>query len=221
MRKEPFDIYVAVERIREAVKPYPKAAMFELAEKGFGGVFHQLVACMLSIRTKDETSLPAALAMFERAPTAREIADLPFEELDAIIRACAFHDGKAKQIQEIARVTAEKYGGELPADFEVLTSFNGVGPKCANLALGVSAGHSRIAVDVHVHRICNRWGYISAPTPEATMEALENVLPKEYWIEINALLVPFGKNICTGIAPHCSICPLLNMCQQIGVTKAR
>lgn len=208
-------------RIREAVRDYPKAAMFELAEMGFGSVFHQLVACMLSIRTKDETAMPAALAMFKRAPTAKDLAEIPLEELDEIVGKCAFHLAKAGQIKEIAQVTVDRFGGELPGDFDILTSFRGVGPKCANLALGVACGIGVIAVDVHVHRICNRWGYVSTPSPEATMEALYKVLPKEYWIEINALLVPFGKNICTSISPWCSRCPLVDMCERVGVTSTR
>lgn len=221
MQKTPFDIDVAMDRIREAMRPYPKAAMFELAEKGFGSTFHQLVACILSIRTKDETSLPAALALYERAPTAGEIARLPLGELDALIRLCAFHEAKAAQIREIATAADERHGGDLPCDFEVLTAFRGVGPKCANLALGIACGRQGIAVDVHVHRITNRWGYVDEPTPEETMEGLYRVLPEKYWIEINALLVPLGKHVCTGIKPKCSICPVRDMCRQVGVTAHR
>lgn len=221
MRKAPIDIDLMVQRIREAVRPYPKAAMFELQERGFGTPFQQLVACMLSIRTKDEVSLPAALALFERAPTAHEVAKLKLEEIDPLIRLCAFHEAKALQILEIARTANEKYGGDLPCDFGVLTSFRGVGPKCANLALGVACGEGGIAVDVHVDRITNRWGYVATTNPEATMAALEAKLPKPYWIEINALLVPFGKHICTARRPNCTTCPVRDMCRQVGVTEHR
>ncbi|CAA9299609.1 MAG: Endonuclease III [uncultured Gemmatimonadaceae bacterium] len=100
-------------------------------------------------------------------------------------------------------------------------SFKGVGPKCANLALGVATGTAGIAVDVHVHRVTNRWGYVAARTPEATMAALERVLPRRYWVEINRLLVPFGKHVCTGARPKCSTCPVLEYCRQVGVTEHR
>jgi endonuclease-3 len=112
-----------------------------------------------------------------------------------------------------------EFGGELPADADVLTSFRGVGPKCANLALGVATGKAGIAVDVHVHRVTNRWGLVAAPTPERTMLALEEVLPRRYWVEINRLLVPFGKHVCTGSLPKCSRCPVLEYCRQVGVTR--
>jgi endonuclease-3 len=102
-----------------------------------------------------------------------------------------------------------------------LLSFQGVGPKCANLTLGIACNLPLIGVDIHVHRVTNRWGYVQAPTPEKTMVALQEKLPQPYWIEINALLVPFGKHICTGVAPKCSTCPLLEMCQQVGVTSRR
>ena len=90
-----------------------------------------------------------------------------------------------------------------------------------NLVMGIACGEARIGVDVHVHRVTNRWGYVGAPTPERTMEALMGKLPEEYWVEINRLLVPFGKHVCTGRAPKCSTCPVLDMCRQVGVTTHR
>lgn len=218
---EPFDIDVALERVAEAVAPYPKAAMFDLAERGYGTPFQQLVACVISIRTRDEQSLPISMRLFEAAPTAAEIAALSFEQIEALIAPSTFHERKARQIHAIARRTAEEYGGELPCDEEVMRSFAGVGPKCAHLALGVACGEPFISVDIHVHRVVNRWGYVQTATPEQTMLALEAKLPKRYWVTINALLVPFGKHICTGVAPRCSTCPLLTMCPRIGVTSHR
>jgi endonuclease-3 len=103
----------------------------------------------------------------------------------------------------------------------VLTSFHGVGPKCAHLAVGIACGEKLIGVDIHVHRVTNRWGYVRAKTPEKTMTALHDKLPRRYRVEINALLVPFGKHVCTGTSPKCSTCPLLEMCQQVGVTRHR
>jgi endonuclease-3 len=219
--KKPFDIEVVLKRIRRAVKDFPDAAMFALREEGFGTLFQQLVACIVSIRTTDEVSLPTALALLKRAPTPARMARLGVEEIDALIHASSFHGPKARQIHALAVRTAEEFGGELPADAEVLQSFAGVGPKCAHLALGVAAGLPRISVDVHVWRVVNRWGYVVGRTPEATLRALEEVLPKRWWIEINRLLVPFGKHICTGVRPRCSICPVLEYCRQVGVTEHR
>lgn len=219
--KHAFDIDRAMTEVREAVRPFPKAAMFELAERGYATPFQQLVACILSIRTYDEVSLPAALHLFEKAPSPEAIANLAVEEIDERIRTVSFHEGKAPQIKAIAESVVRDHGGELPCSFEVLTAFKGVGPKCANLALGIACREPRISVDIHVHRVTNRWGYVSTPTPEATLAALEMVLPKEYWVEINALLVPFGKHICAGKLPKCSTCPLRDMCPQIGVTSHR
>ena len=222
-RKRAFDIEAALKGIREELSQSERAdaAMFELAEDGYRSVFEQLVACMLSIRTLDQVSLPTAKRLFARARTPKAIAALSVREIDALIRASSFHEAKARQIQEIAKVTATQYGGVLPCDAKVLMSFKGVGPKCANLALGIACGQSRISVDIHVWRVTNRWGYVAAPTPEATMRALERKLPKPYWVEINRLLVPFGKHVCTGRLPKCSTCPVLDMCRQVGVTEHR
>ncbi len=209
-------------RLRAATRAFKKAAMFELADRGYDSVFHVLVGCIISIRTFDEVSLPTSLKLFEAAPTPRDIAELSIKQIDELIHACSFHEPKAKQIRAIARGTVENFDGKLPCDFEALTSFHGVGPKCANLALGIACGKSRgISVDIHVHRVTNRWGLVHAPTPEKTMAALMDVLPEEYWVETNALLVPFGKHVCTGTRPKCSTCPLLSFCRQVGVTNPR
>lgn len=218
MPKNPFEIHEAFRRLREVTEGMPKAEMFALRDAGYTGVFEQLIACILSIRTRDETSGPAALRLFALGRHPADFAKVDPAEIEKTIYPVAFAAGKAVQIKEIARRTADEYGDDLPADFDVLTSFNGVGPKCANLALGVASDIPAIAVDVHVHRITNRWGYVDAPTPEATMVALEAKLPREYWIEINERLVPFGKKICSGRNPKCPTCPLLDMCAQIGVS---
>ena len=109
----------------------------------------------------------------------------------------------------------------MPCDLDALLALHGVGPKCANLALGIACNLPLIGVDIHVHRVTNRWGYVDAKTPEKTIEQLHEKLPKHFRVEINALLVPFGKHVCTGTSPKCSTCPLLDMCQQVGVTKHR
>ena len=190
-------------------------------ERGWTTPFQQLVACIISIRTTDEVMLPTAIELFAHASTPAEVARLSVDEIDALIRTCAFHYGKAGQIREIAERLVAGHGGELPCDEALMLSFRGVGPKCTNLVMGVACGEPRIGVDIHVHRVTNRWGYVAAPTPEATMAQLQDTLPKRYWIEINRLLVPFGKHVCTGRLPRCSTCPVLPWCRQVGVDKHR
>jgi endonuclease-3 len=219
--KIPFDVDVALERIEAAIADYPKAALFELAADGHNSAFEQLVACIISIRTYDEVMLPVARRLFAAAPTAEAMAQLIPAAIDELIRESTFHEAKAQQIQEIARRVVEEYDGVLPCDEKVLLSLRGVGPKCAHLVLGIACKQPFIGVDIHVHRVTNRWGYVAAKTPEKTMHALEGKLPREHWVEINRLLVPFGKRICTGNLPKCSTCPVLEMCRQVGVEKHR
>lgn len=220
-QKQPFDIAEVFHRIRAAVQPFAKAALFELADEGFTSPFEQLVACIISIRTRDEVTLPTAHRLFAQARTPQEINLLAVKDLDQLIRACTFHERKAQQIQQIARRVIEEYNGELPCEAETLLALAGVGPKCANLVLGIACDQPRIGVDIHVHRVVNRWGYVSRRTPEKTTLALEQELPRPYWVELNRLLVPFGKHICTGILPRCSQCPVLSFCQQVGVEAHR
>ncbi len=219
--KQPFPIDMAIARIREAVKPFPKAALFELAESGHTSIFELLVACMISIRTRDETMLPVARRLFAKARTPAEMSQLSPEEIDRLISASTFHEGKSRQIHAIAQQAVAEHNGVLPGNLDVLLSLNGVGPKCAHLVLGIGCNLPYISVDIHVHRVTNRWGYVSTRTPEKTLAALEKKLPPDYWIEINKLLVPFGKHICTGDRPRCSSCPVLEMCQQVDVEAHR
>lgn len=219
--KLPFDIDEVMTRVEESTRALPKAALFELAEEGFTTPFEQLVACMISIRTRDETTLPTSRQLFARARTPQEMLKLSIDEIDELIGDSTFHEAKARQIRTIASEIIERYDGELPCEVDTLVSFSGVGPKCAHLVLSIACGQPKISVDVHVHRVTNRWGYIATSTPERSILALEAKLPRPYWVDINRLLVPFGKHICTGRMPKCSTCPVLEMCQQVGVTSHR
>jgi endonuclease III len=221
MKKEPFDIDVVMERVGLAVETFPKAALFELADDGFNTPFEQLLACMISIRTYDEVTVKLARALFAQARTPQEILALPVETIDQLINTSSFHDTKAQQMQQIAQIVIEQYGGNLPCDQEALLALPGIGVKCANLILGIACDQMLISVDVHVYRITNRWGYVQTRSPEQTMTALQQKLPERYSVEINRLLVPFGKRICTGNLPRCSTCPVLDMCRQVGVKAHR
>lgn len=221
LEQQPFDIDRAIALVRQAVKPLPKAALFELAAAGHRSPFEQLVACIISIRTRDETTLPVALRLFQQASTPAAISQLPVEVLDQLISESTYHEVKARQIHAIATQVVAHHQGILPCDIDTLLSFSGVGPKCAHLVLGIACHQPCISVDVHVDRVTNRWGYVQTRTPGATEAALTAKLPRAYWIEINELLVPFGKHICTGKLPHCSTCLVQNLCAQVGVKSHR
>lgn len=219
--KKPFNIDRALQLVREAAQPYPPAAMFALYDEGYTSPFEQLIACIISIRTRDETMIVTARSLFAKARTAQEMSHLSPAQIDDLISASSFHENKAQQIHDIAHQVIEEYDGALPCDEELLLSFHGVGPKCANLVLGIACEQKFIGVDVHVHRVTNRWGYVSTQRPQQTMAALMEKLPRKYWVEINRLLVPFGKHICTGSRPRCSSCPVLEMCAQVDVMAPR
>ena len=220
-KKEPFDIDEAFRRLRKAVAGLPKAAMFDLRDRGFGSPFEQLVGSLISARTRDETTTAVCLRLFAVARTPDEFVKLGEAKLAELLRGASFPEPKARDLIAIAGRIEDEFGGEVPDSFEGLTSFRGVGPKIANLTLAVGFERAALAVDIHVHRVANRWGYVATSTPEQTLAALAEVLPEKYWVEINERLVPFGKAICTGTAPRCSTCPLLSICRQVGVTSHR
>ncbi|MGE0526083.1 MAG: endonuclease III [Bdellovibrionales bacterium] len=219
--KEPFRPSTAFRRIEAAIASYPKAMLFELADLGYNSPFHQLMACLISIRTLDEVSRESSLRLLKAAPTVQRLEALSESTISALIRPATFYKQKAKTLKALASEISARFGGETPCEQSALLSLKGVGPKCANLVLGVACGRPFIGVDIHVHRVTNRWGYIQASNPEASMKALEQKLPRRYWVDINRLLVPFGKHICTGARPKCSTCPVLDMCQQVGVVHPR
>ncbi|GAB3896051.1 endonuclease III domain-containing protein [Spirosoma agri] len=219
--KPDFDLNVALTRIEEAVRSYPKAAMFDLAERGYNTVFEQLISCIISIRTLDETTIPVSLRLFEVARTPEQLLALDMPTLTDLLFGTTYPEQKAYTMHGIADRVINEFGGQLPADFATLTSLKGVGPKCANLTLGVATGQAAISVDVHVHRVVNRWGYVRTKQPEQTLKALEALVPHDQWVNINRLLMPFGKHICTGTLPRCSTCPVLDWCEQVGVERHR
>jgi endonuclease-3 len=219
--KEPFDIDEAFRRLRVAVAGLPKAAMFDLRDRGHASPFEQLVGSLISARTRDEATLAVCLRLFERARTPAELAAIPQAELVELLRGASFPEPKARDLIALAQGIVARHGGKVPDSLAELTAFRGVGPKIAALTLAVGFGHPAIAVDVHVHRVTNRWGYVATKTPEQTQAELIAKLPERYWVEINERLVPFGKFLCTGSAPQCSTCLLLSMCRQVGVTRSR
>lgn len=207
-----------LERCAEAVSDYPPAAMFGLRDEGYRSLYEQLISCVLSIRTYDEVSTAVSRKLFAVARTPEEMVRLSREELSQLIAETTFPGQKISTILTVSQRIIEEYGGETPAVFDRLIDFKGIGPKCANLALGVALGRAAISVDVHVHRITNRWGYVVAKTPEKTMTALAEKLPRELWIEINRVLVPFGKHVCKGRGPKCGSCPVRTECARVGLT---
>ena len=199
-------------RVEEQVADYPAAAMFGLAAAGYDSLYEQLVSCVLSIRTTDEASYPASVALFALARAPAAMLALDRDRLVETIPRCTYPGQKADTILGLSREIVDAYGGRTPADFALLTAFKGVGPKCANLALGVALGLPAISVDVHVHRVVNRWGLVATKEPTQTLRALEGIVPRERWVDVNRLLMPFGKHVCTGRRPRCGACSVRAWC---------
>ena len=173
-----------------------------------------LIACILSLRTNDRTTYPATLRMLELAKTPQEMMNVSEDDLANAIYPVGFYKNKAGQIIELSRLIVEKYDGKVPNSIDELCTFRGVGRKTANLVMTLGFGEPAICVDVHVHRIFNRLGYLKTKTPEETEFALREKLPLEYWIPINTLLVTHGQNVCKPINPKCSECPIAEFCQK-------
>ena len=178
----------------------------------FNDPYLVLIACILSLRTNDRTTYPATLRMLELAKTPQEMMKVGVNELAQAIYPVGFYENKAKQIIELSRQIVEDLDGKVPDEIEELCKFKGVGRKTANLVLARGFNKPAICVDVHVHRIFNRLGYVKTKTPEETEFALRKKLPKKHWIDINTLIVTHGQNICKPIKPKCSECPIEEYC---------
>ena len=216
-----FPIYSVLARCANAVADKAPAAMFGLRDEGYGSLYQQLVSSLISVRTYDETSTEVSRRLFARARTPEEMITLDREELIGLIAEATFAPAKADNILALSQTIVNDYDGETPADYDRLIAFRGVGPKVASLALGVALNQPIIAVDIHVHRITNRWGYVATANPDKTRDALARKLPQDLWVEINRVLVPFGKHVCTGTRPQCSSCPVRKVCAQVGVRNSR
>lgn len=181
----------------------------------FNDPYLVLIGCILSLRTNDKTTYPATLRMLELARTPREMKNVKVEDLAKAIYPVGFYENKAKQIIELSRQIDEELDGKCPDEIEDLIKFNGVGRKTANLVLSRGFNKPAICVDVHVHRIFNRLGYVKTKNPEETEFALRAKLPVKYWIDINTLMVTHGQNVCKPQKPNCNECPISEYCAKL------
>ncbi len=206
------DIDKIVKLLKDAKQPQSE---FVKLMDSFRNPYLVLIACILSLRTNDKTTYPATLRMLELAKTPKEMKNVSQEELAKAIYPVGFYENKAKQIIELSKTIDEELNGQVPDEIEDLIKFKGVGRKTANLVLSLGFNKPAICVDVHVHRIFNRLGYIKTKTPEETEFALREKLPQKYWIDINTLLVTHGQNVCKPVKPKCLECPIAGYCAKI------
>lgn len=183
--------------------------------------FLMLISCLLSLRSRDVITLVVSRDLFAVAQTPQELLALPTPQLEKIIYKTGFYKRKAEQLKHVSAVLIEQYNAQVPATKEELMSIKGIGSKTANLVLGQAFNIPAICVDTHVHRISNRLGLVITKTPQQTELELEKILPKEYWIEWNRLMVMWGQNICVPISPFCSRCAIADICPKIDVKNRR
>jgi endonuclease-3 len=193
---------------------YPIHPMDEITQHD---PYKVLVACILSLRTKDEVTIPASLRMFELATTPQAMVQVPVETLQQAVFPVGFYRTKAETILEISRDLLDRYDGQVPNTVEALLTLKGVGRKTANLVVGLGHQLPSICVDTHVHRISNRLGYLVTQTPEETEMALREKLPQRYWHLINKVMVLHGQQVCKPIGPRCDVCPVAHWCHKINV----
>jgi endonuclease-3 len=210
-----------VARLRAAMPTWKVTALTEVAETTARDPFRILIGCLLSLRTRDDTTGPAAARLFALAATPQAMLRLPRRQIERAIFPVGFYRTKARVIHRVCRELAERFEGRVPAELEALLGLPGVGRKTANLVVTYAFGLPGICVDTHVHRITNRLGFVRTTTPERTEWALRAKLPRRYWIELNDLLVAFGQNICQPISPRCSVCPVARSCHRVGVRRSR
>ena len=218
--KEEERIRKIVEILRREKEKWNVPIVTLMAQTG-SDPFKILVATVLSLRTKDEVTAKAAERLFQVADTPEKLLKLEEDEIASLIYPVGFYRRKAKNLREIAKILIERYGGRVPDELEELLKLPGVGRKTANLVITLGYRKPGICVDTHVHRIMNRLGYVKTKTPEETEFALREKLPKEFWIEINDLLVSLGQHICHPTSPKCSQCPVEPYCPKIGVKRSR
>lgn len=207
-------------KLKTAVAEYdvPVAELIEVQTKD---PFKVLVATILSARTNDKTTIVAARKLFAKADNPDELEKLKISEIEKLIYPVGFYKNKARFLKQLPTVLKERFNGQIPQTIDELVELPGVGRKTANLVVAVAFKKPAICVDTHVHKIMNRLGYVKTKTPFETEMALRKKLPKKYWEAINVLMVAFGQNLCRPISPKCSICPIYDECNRVGVGVKR
>jgi endonuclease-3 len=212
-------IVKVIRRIKKQVKGFVIPSVTKIAVKN--DPFLVLVSCILSLRTKDKTTIEASKRLFKISSNPKNMVKLPRERLEKLIYPVGFYRNKAKVILNISRKLIKSFNSKVPDKLDKLLEFKGVGRKTANLVLGLGFNIPAICVDTHVHRISNRLGWIRTRSPEDSEEALKKIIPRNYWIELNTILVTFGQNLCEPASPFCSRCAVYGFCERRGVKKSR
>lgn len=206
--------------LREFMKGFDLPSVSLIGEEN-GTPYKILISTLISLRTRDEVTLTASRRLFRKADNPSDMRTLQSSEIEELIYPCGFFRVKAENILKISDLILNKHDGKVPDKLEELMAFPGVGLKTANLVLSLGFNIPAICVDIHVHRISNRMGWIKTKNPDDSVPALEKILPEKYWIAINELLVLYGQQICTPRNPKCSQCPLSSMCRKTGVKQSR
>ena len=214
-------ITVALRIVKREIRQWEEPVLGVVARESNRDPFRILISCLLSLRTKDKTTGEASARLYALAHQPATMLTIPLQTIEQAIYPVCFYRTKAKSIHAICRRLLDVYGGTVPDSIKELVTLSGVGRKTANLVMTVGFGKLGICVDIHVHRISNRWGYVKTKTPEETEDALRNKLPKQHWITFNDLLVPYGQHLCQPVSPFCSKCNLTEYCDRVGVTRSR
>jgi len=215
------DIHVVMRLLEVEMAQFGLPPVSAMAEEAIVDPFKILISTIISARTKDEVTGPAAERLFVLADSPEKMSRFSEERIEKAIFPAGFYHTKAKAIRKASQELVERFGSHVPDTIEQLLTLPGVGRKTANLVVTLAHNKAGICVDTHVHRITNRWGYVKTKTPRETEQALRAKLPKKHWIAINTILVMHGQNICKPISPFCSRCPVIKYCARIGVTKSR
>ena len=211
------DIHHITRILRKEVRQWPVPAIGHYTRTPFT----TLISCILSLRTQDRTTTRASESLFEVTDTPEGLLELSPGRIERLIYPVSFYRVKARTLLKISKELLARFEGRVPDKLEDLLTLPGVGRKTANIVVTLAFGKPGIAVDIHVHRISNRLGYVKTRSPDETELALRGKLPPKYWIVINDLFVAFGQNLCKPTSPHCSICPVGKYCDRVGVTRSR
>ena len=218
-KKQDFNIVEGLKKLKKAVRKFRTPSVTVIAKKN--DPFAVLVSCIISLRTRDEVTKLASARLFTLAKLPAELLKLPNDKIEKAIYPAAFYRKKTKSLKDLCQVLVKEYSGEVPDKLEELLKLKGVGRKTANLTLILGHNKPGICVDIHVHRISNRWGYVKTKSPDETEMVLREILPKRFWKGYNDLLVSFGQNLCKPVSPYCGSCPIEDQCPKIGVNRFR
>lgn len=171
-----------------------------------------LVAVLLSAQCTDERVNQVTPALWKLADNPFDMAQVPVEKIQEVIRPCGLSPQKSKAISLLSQILVNEHGGQVPEDWDALERLPGVGHKTASVVMSQAFGHPAFPVDTHIHRLAQRWGLTNGKNVVQTEKDLKRLFPEELWNALHLQIIYYGREYCGARACDGTVCDICRTC---------